>query len=246
MNFLLGVRRTNIAYSSLHFSGYGTSLSGNVIGLYNTNRFLTFLAVHLVMLSHGAMLCIEIVYAKMLTFIDGNFTYTPTNTRITGFSPAVALAAEPTLCLFLFVLVVSIGVVGAFLVYHLYLVACNATTSETFKWSAIRDECMNFKQENSGRSYGDKLQEIAVKKAKGDPAVLGDTPPFTTDGVPVNIYDRGLVQNFLEVFFPARFVNQSAVRAVEYGMAKADRIAAARVRLAGGKEHVSSGRAKTE
>lgn len=221
---------------------------GNVIGLYNTNRFITFLAIHLAMLSHGAMLCIEIVYEKMLQFIDGNYTYTPTNTRITRFIPTVAIAAEPTLCLFFFVLVVSIIVVGAFLVYHVYLVACNTTTSETFKWGPIREECLRFKEENMGRSYGEKLQEAAMKRANGDPNALEDTPLFAPNGVPVNIYDRGLVQNFLEVFFPSRFVRQGPLRTVQYGMAKADRVARARARVtgAGAKEETVTGRPKEE
>jgi hypothetical protein len=191
-----------------HYCGW----TGNAIGLYNTGRFLFFLMVHLAMLSHGAMLVAEIIWAKMLVFITGNYTYTPTNTRITGFSARVAVTAEPTLCLFLFVILVSIGVVGGFLVYHAYLVANNMTTSETFKWTPINEACKVFKVENSGRSYGDKLREDAVRRAGDDPALLHDIPAFHASGLPVNIYDRGVLFNFLEVALPRTFAREGPVR----------------------------------
>lgn len=195
-----------------HFCGW----TGNVIGLFNTGRFIFFLMVHIAMLSHGAMLVMEIVWARLLTFIAGNYRYTPTNTKITGFSARVALTAEPTLCLFLFVIVVSIGVVGGFLVYHAYLVANNTTTSETFKWDPVNESCKAYTLENSGRSYGDKLRDDVIKMSSKDSAhreqALRDLPEFHPNGLPKNIYDRGIFSNFLEVALPREFVDAGPER----------------------------------
>lgn len=199
-----------------HFCGW----TGNVIGLNNTSRFLAFLMVHLVMLSHGAMLIVEIIRWRFRVLVKGNFTYTPTGARVEGFSLRVAITAEPTLCLFFFVVLVSIGVVGGFLVYHAYLVANNTTTSETFKWTPIRELCVAFRDENHGRSYGDKLKEEALQRAEGDPALVHSVPKFNSDGLPTNIYDRGLVSNFMEVLFPRSFVESGPQRLKELGASK--------------------------
>jgi DHHC palmitoyltransferase len=195
-----------------HYCGW----TGNVIGLYNTGRFILFLMVHFAMLSHGAMLVMEIVWARMLVFIKGNYTYTPTNMKITGFSARVALTVEPTLCMFLFVILVSIGVVGGFLGYHAYLVANNTTTSETFKWKPVNEACQVYKEENFGRSYGDKLRDDVVRRAEGDKNVLlRDLPEFLPNGLARNIYDRGVLSNFFEVAFPRVFVEAGPARNAE-------------------------------
>jgi DHHC palmitoyltransferase len=189
-----------------HYCGW----TGNVVGLFNTHRFIFFLIAHLTMLIHGAMLCAEIVYARILVFIDGRYTYIPTNTIITRFRPTVAFAAEPTLCLFLFVLLVSIAVVGGFLIYHVLLVMRNVTTSESFKRTHINDTCEAYMAANSGRSYGHKLKVEARAKAaaKGVPGDATCTPSFGDDGMPINIYDNGIVANTMEVLFPQRFARR--------------------------------------
>lgn len=188
-----------------HYCGW----TGNVVGLYNTNRFLFFLLIHLTMLFHGAMLCAEIVYHRMLQIIDGNYIYTPTDTVITGFNPVVAFAAEPTVCLFFFVLLISVCVVGGFLIYHIYLVACNTTTAETFKWSPIHEACKTYMKEN-GFSYSQKLREEAEAEAQnGNSQMLQELPQFNEDGSPVNIYDRGMLENAVEVLFPRRFASRA-------------------------------------
>lgn len=191
-----------------HFCGW----TGNVIGLFNTGHFVFFLMTHLAMLCHGTMLIVEILWSRFLVFIDDEYTYTPTGKKITSFTLPVAFTAEPMLCLFFFIVIVSIGVVAGFLTYHAYLVSNNTTTSETFKWSPIKEVCADFMTENHGRSYGEKLKEDARKRAEGDPDMLHDVPKFGRDGMPCNIYDRGLVANFLEVAFPRLFVETGPSR----------------------------------
>jgi palmitoyltransferase ZDHHC4 len=195
-----------------HFCGW----TGNAIGLYNTNRFCLFLLVHLTMLIHGSALCAEIVYARMLSLIDGGYTYIPTNERITRMSIVIAFSAEPTLCLFLFVLILTALVVGGFLFFHVSLISSNITTSESAKWSPVNKACADYLKEH-GRSYGSMLQQLAEKEALETASPLQHVPPFQADGLPANIYDRGLLSNVLEVFFPTVFVQQSRARAERVG-----------------------------
>lgn len=191
-----------------HYCGW----TGNVVGLYNTNRFLFFLLVHLTMLVHGMLLSAEIVYARVLEFIDASYVYIPTNTVITTFNPVVAFAAEPSLCLFFFVIALFVCVVGGFFIYHLYLVVNNTTTSETFKWAPIHEACKEFIQDN-GFSYGHKLHREAEAEARQNGSdTLPALPSFYDNGLPVNIYDRGIVENVFEVLFPNTFVASAAGR----------------------------------
>jgi hypothetical protein len=203
-----------------HYCGW----TGNVIGLYNTNRFLFFLITHLTMLIHGALLCAELVYARILLFIDGRYTYTPTNTIITRFQPMVAFTAEPTLCLFLFVMLVSILVVGGFLIYHVSLITRNITTSESFKWSPINEACRDYMAANNGRSYGRKIRAEARAEAtaKGTEFDESSIPLFGPDGMPINIYDNGVFGNALEVMYPRRFARLARAAAVEADRGKTE------------------------
>jgi palmitoyltransferase ZDHHC4 len=187
-----------------HFCGW----TGNAIGLYNTNRFVFFLLVHLTMLVHGSALCGEIIYGRMLMLIDGGYTYIPTNERITRMSIVIAFSAEPTLCFFLLVLVLTAIVVGGFLFFHVSLISSNVTTSESAKWSPVNKACADYLKEH-GRSYGAMLQQLAEKEASETGSPLQHVPRFHADGLPVNIYDRGLLSNVLEVFLPNVFVEQS-------------------------------------
>jgi palmitoyltransferase ZDHHC4 len=191
-----------------HFCGW----TGNAIGLYNTNRFCVFLLVHLTMLAHGSALCAELIYGRMLSLIDGGYTYVPTGEQITHFSIVIAFAAEPTLCIFLFVLVLTLLMVGAFLYYHLSLVASNVTTSEAAKWTPVNKACSNYLKEH-GRSYGKMLRELAEKEASETGASVQSVPLFQENGLPVNVYDRGTINNILEVMFPSLFVRQSEAEA---------------------------------
>lgn len=184
-----------------HFCGW----TGTAIGMFNTNRFLFFLMCHLAMMVHGLLLCAEIVYARMRVFIEGKYIYTPWKQEIKRFSPVVAFAAEPTVCLFFFMLFVSTLVVGGFLTYHCYLIYMNTTTSETAKWSRIHQACEEYFAEH-GVQYGAHLRQKAEEDAKTSGQPVSYVPPFAGNGLPINIYNRGLAANALEVLFPSIFV----------------------------------------
>ena len=175
------------------------------MGLYNTNRFVLFLFVHFVMLAHGTLICAEIIRGKMLEIIEGNFVYVSTGVPITKFSIRVAFAAETTMCLILFVFALSTVVLGAFLVYHFRLIARNVTTNESFKWDTVMSLCREISAEHGGKSFRDVFCEEARKNEEFREE---DLPVFGKDGLPCNIYDRGIVANVVEVFAPSLFVSR--------------------------------------
>lgn len=190
---------------------------GTCVGLYNTRNFIAFLTVHFVMLVHGTILCAEVIRARMQHLIAGNFVYTPTNTHITSFSFGIAFMAETNVCLFLFVLVLSSAMVGGFLLYHWSLVFRNVTTNETYKWETLLAACKEFASGNGGKPIGQVMTEEAEAQRASAPTCTDGSavtsariPLFDAKGLPANIYNRGIVQNVLEVALPHRFVLSKA------------------------------------
>lgn len=182
---------------------------GNCVGFYNTGNFVIFLAVHCVMLLHGMLVAMELVYAKMLYLIDGKFVFVPTNTPITSFSLKIAWVAETNLCCLVFVLAFTFILVFAFLMYHISLVLRNKTTNESSKWGAVYDVCTEYPRKHGGTSFQQALVEEALSDAAKDgvdsATALAQLPLFDERGFPVNIYDRGILANVFEVFAPRWF-----------------------------------------
>jgi len=178
---------------------------GTCVGMYNTKYFMTFLFVHAVMVLHGALLCIEIIRARIIYLVEGEYVYTPTQTPITGFSFSVAFLAETNTCLQLFVFVLIFVMILSFLLYHISLVLRNKTTNETFKWEDVLAACA-LHEERTGKSIGQTERERAEEDAKNGTA-NDDTelPAFNEKGLPINIYNRGAAANLLEVFAPHTF-----------------------------------------
>jgi hypothetical protein len=86
-----------------------------------------------------------------------------------------------------------------FWVYHFYLTCKNKTTNESFKWTDTFEDIDSLKEEiKEGKKFNfegekkpwvkQKLKNMEVHARKGT--------------YPVNIYDKGLIENYKEVFFP--------------------------------------------
>lgn len=72
-----------------------------------------------------------------------------------------------------------------FIAYHLYLISVNTTTNETNKWNRFK------------RTQKELSKNQAQKNKKKDLLNKAPVPRKIT-----NIYNRGIIQNFYEVFFP--------------------------------------------
>ena len=75
-----------------------------------------------------------------------------------------------------------------FMFYHLYLVYANTTTNESMKWKDVRRTLKELEHDN-----------VAAAK-EGD---LAKSVPTVSVKKIVNIYDRGIIENFREAFFPS-------------------------------------------
>lgn len=93
------------------------------------------------------------------------------------------------------------AVVYGFLGYHLYLIARGTTTNETFKWSDFDSEQKQLRKLQSKRS---KNSSVSADDFEDE---LADMPLVKPKAIK-NIYHRGIIQNFKEVFFPMNPVNR--------------------------------------
>lgn len=105
----------------------------------------------------------------------------------------LVFTAVPILALFMFTAFVGLVVYG-FLGYHLYLICRGTTTNETFKWSSVNDERKQFLalQAKKRRTTSIPIEEFEDESKA----------PFVQGKPLVNIYNRGILMNFYEVFFP--------------------------------------------
>lgn len=181
---------------------------GTCVGFYNLKYFLFFLFVHAVMLVHGSVLCVELVRARMLDLIAGDFVYAPTGKPIDRFSFKIAFIAETSICAMFIVFVLAFFMVAGFFVYHISLVVRNKTTNETVKWDAVYRTAKEYEEKN-GKTIGQAMLEEALADAAKDGSDTAEAyarvPPCDDKGVPLNMYNRGLLANWFEVVFPHRF-----------------------------------------
>ena len=91
------------------------------------------------------------------------------------------------------------------MLWHVYLVSINLTTSESYKWQGIMEGCKTYEREN-GRS----LMEAWEEETKDDPDEF--VPLFGEDGLPVRIYDEGFRKNVKQVLCPNLYIKRSTCR----------------------------------
>jgi len=219
----------------------------NCIGEYNVKYFISFLGSTATLCLYGSVLCVEvgidIVNEKQLFSM---MMKTPAGSVPVTWDIAfrwMMMMHAPLISLGLFMGVIAL-VLYAFMFYHMYLVARNSTTSETFKWADAYGELRYLKRKQAealkraresnqdgttpqpvslkadpkkdgkGDKKGEKRSEKkAEKKATTFQEHLaeGDTTSAPTDEQLIamelpktleNVYNRGVVHNFMEIIFP--------------------------------------------
>lgn len=170
------------------------------VGMMNYRWFLLFLSLHTAALVHGFLLCCEIIRERVFDLVDQGYIYVRTQQVITRFSLAIAFAAETDLFMLAFALLVAGMTLACFLGWHVYLTLGNMTTNESYKWANILEACEKFEFEN-----GKPLMVALAEEIQASGEENGPMPLFGDDGLPVRIYDRGVLQNINEALRPGSF-----------------------------------------
>jgi palmitoyltransferase ZDHHC4 len=171
----------------------------NTIGANNTRWFLLFLAAQTWLVTYVTGACAYAVWWDLRDRDAWNIVfegYTKRGERRTiGNDPFdigrrfIMYHYGAAVLLGVFCAVIGVGLMF-FLAYHIRLAATNVTTNEEFKWDVVRD---------------------SVEMTKNSKAKVDDTDANDNDGAPADIdwdeimknkYDRGILNNFLEVAFP--------------------------------------------
>ncbi|KAI8081988.1 DHHC palmitoyltransferase-domain-containing protein [Gilbertella persicaria] len=111
----------------------------------------------------------------------------------------------------------AIGILGAvvsavvfiFFLYQLYLAARGVTTNEAFKWELVEDSIVRGELYKMVpvKSYSTTLKEknyVTKRNKKNDQEEAKEKRVESLEEVD-NIYDKGIIHNLKEVFFPPRF-----------------------------------------
>jgi palmitoyltransferase ZDHHC4 len=204
----------------------------NTIGQENYRFFLLFLAVHVLMCIYGSFVIGLLFYGEILqhnllyiTFFD---RYTGEEITATKYIVFQYLFHKLLLEAAVWVIATVMGVALAlFLAYHAWLTSRGLTTNESYKWGQVLQW-----YKRALREYNDAVQQglnpvehsnapnSATREAIPiHPADEANETSNLTDGAsrsdsadaeviqhpgppPVNIYNRGLLENWKEVIFP--------------------------------------------
>jgi palmitoyltransferase ZDHHC4 len=181
----------------------------NTIGQENYRFFLLFLAVHVLMCIYGSyviglLFCGEILQHNLLhiTFFD---RYTGQEITATKYIVFQYLFHKFLLEAAVWVIATVMGLALAlFLAYHAWLTSRGLTTNESYKWGQVLQW-----YKRALREYKDAVQQGLIPVDHSDAAASASKSDSVDAEViqhpgppPVNIYNRGLVENWKEVIFP--------------------------------------------
>lgn len=147
------------------------------VGEENYRVFILFLVVHMLMCTYGS-----VILWRLLSHM-----------ALQQSTVRNIVQHEILISLTLVIMIVMTGLLGGFLLFHLFLIANNTTTNEYHKWKDIKswheDATSKFTQQSASTRDGDE------ENSHGD---------FVTNPgpMPTNAYNMGCYANVHEVMFP--------------------------------------------
>ena len=154
------------------------------IGEENYRHFLMFVAVHALMCGYGCLIIASIIQ-------DSGKETTPDDEK-TAFGSKLRIHASLSMIM-CFLGLVAVTLLS-FFGFHMYLISRGMTTNEYYKWKLITS-----RHEAAKARYLKSLNRDVRKDDEEDQSFTSVNDPGS---FPANIYDQGLINNFLEILYP--------------------------------------------
>lgn len=214
-----------------HFCGW----LNQAVGERNYRWFLLFLAIHVGMCCYGTWAMATVLYGEVIEkqLLRATFFNAATGEEVPASRSIVfhyLFARHFQICGVLLLMSVMAVMLGLFLAFHLYITSRNMTTNEFFKWRSVRHwhktERRKHQQALKEGKTGAKSSAGTVSEQVPDgdvgcmgPAISDSSPQVIADDevvdpgpMPRNIYDKGIIQNFVEVLYPLSFSDEATQR----------------------------------
>lgn len=208
-----------------HFCGW----LNQAVGERNHRWFLLFLSTQVGMCCYGTWAMAWVLYGKIMEkdLLNATFFNALTGAEVEADYFIVfhyLFARHMQICAVLLLMSVMSAFLSVFLAFHVYIASRNMTTNEYFKWRsvrkwhkkerrkyerALRDGMIGSKKGDAGGALSKQVPDGDVGctgpvGGEGEPSsdVIADDEIFDPGPVPKNIYNKGLMANWYEVFFP--------------------------------------------